>query len=45
VGRSGESLEAPYWRTISLVASPLASIDTILYCKLTTSEAHTFPLA
>ena len=29
VGRSGESLEAPYWRTISLVASPLASIDTM----------------
>ena len=29
VGRSGESLEAPCWRTISLVASPFASIDTI----------------
>ena len=29
VGRSGESLEAPCWRTISLVASPLASIHTI----------------
>ena len=29
VGRSGESLGAPCWRTISLVASPFASIDTI----------------
>ena len=29
VGRSGESLEAPCWRTISLVALPFASIDTI----------------
>ena len=29
VGRSGESFEAPSWRTISLVASPFASIDTI----------------
>ena len=29
VDRSGESLEAPCWRTISLVASPFASIDTI----------------
>ena len=29
VGRSGESLKAPCWRTISLVASPFASIDTI----------------
>ena len=29
VGRSGESLEAPCWRIISLVASPFASIDTI----------------
>ena len=29
VGRSGESLEAQCWRTISLVASPFASIDTI----------------
>ena len=27
VGRSSEYLEAPCWRTISLVASPLASID------------------
>ena len=27
VGRSGESLEAPCWRTISLVASPFANID------------------
>ena len=29
VGRSGESLERPCWRTISLIASPFASIDTI----------------
>ena len=29
VGRSGESLEAPCWQTISLVAAPFASIDTI----------------
>ena len=29
VTRSGESFEAPCWRTISLVASPFASIDTI----------------
>ena len=29
VGRSGESLKAPCWRIISLVASPFASIDTI----------------
>ena len=29
VGSSGVSLEAPCWRTISLVASPFASIDTI----------------
>ena len=29
VGRSGEPLEAPCWRTISLVAAPFASIDTI----------------
>ena len=29
VGRFGESLEAPCWRTISLVASPFASIDTM----------------
>ena len=29
VGRSGESLKAPCWPTISLVASPFASIDTI----------------
>ena len=29
VGRSGKYLEAPCWRTISLVASPFASIDTI----------------
>ena len=29
VGRSGESLEAPCWRTISLVASSFASINTI----------------
>ena len=27
VGRSSEYLKAPCWRTISLVASPLASID------------------
>ena len=30
VVRSGESLEAPCWRTIPLVASPFASIDTIV---------------
>ena len=29
VGRSGESLEAQYWQTITLVTSPFASIDTI----------------
>ena len=29
VGRSGESSEAPCWRTISLVASPFANIETI----------------
>ena len=29
VGRSGVSLEAPCWQTISLVASPFASVDTI----------------
>ena len=29
VGRSGKSFEAPCWRTISSVASPFASIDTI----------------
>ena len=29
VDRSGESLEAPCWRTIPLVASPFASIDII----------------
>ena len=29
IGRFGESLEAPCWRTISLVASPFASIDTL----------------
>ena len=29
IGSSGESLEAPCWRTISLVASPFASVDTI----------------
>ena len=29
VGRSGESLGAPCWRTSSLDASPFASIDTI----------------
>ena len=29
VGRSSESLEAPCWRTISLVASPFANIYTI----------------
>ena len=29
VGRSGESLEVPCWRTISSVASPFASIDAI----------------
>ena len=29
IGRTGESLKAPCRRTISLVASPFASIDTI----------------
>ena len=29
VGRSGKSLEGPCWRSISLVASLFASIDTI----------------
>ena len=29
VGRSGESLKVPCWRTIPLFASPFASIDTI----------------
>ena len=29
VGRSGESLKAPCWQTILLVASPFASIDTM----------------
>ena len=29
VGRSGESFEGPCWRTISSIASPFASIDTI----------------
>ena len=29
VGRSGESMEVPCWRTISLVASAFANIDTI----------------
>ena len=29
VGRSGESFEAPCWRTISLVDSPFANTETI----------------
>ena len=29
VGTSGESFEAAYWRTISLIASPFSSVDTI----------------
>ena len=34
VGRSGESFEASCWRTISLVASPFVSIDTIAACSI-----------